>query len=131
MPFPVPQASSVDSALREIAFVTGLRFWLAFGLPVLILSIGRRGVDVHLLRAMILAFILGAFFMAFFFTLIVAFSIPANPRVPGVAAVFMFGLIAAVTLGPILALFVIPLNLLWYRSFRSLRPQLGIFNRSR
>jgi len=39
------------------------------------------------------------------------------------------GLIAAGTLGPILATYAILANLLWYRSLTSLRPQLRIFNR--
>lgn len=131
MPIPAPRPDSLESALNEMAIVTELRLLLAFTLPVLILSIGRRGIDVQLLRAMLLAFILGAALVSAIWLMTVAFPIPVNPRLPGLFAVLLGGLAVAVTDGPVLALFVILANLLWYRSFRSLRPQLRIFNRSR
>jgi hypothetical protein len=129
MPIPAPRPDSLQSALNEIAIVTELRSLFAFSLPVLILSIGRRGVDVHVLRAMLLAFILGAAFVSAIWVMTVVFPIPVNPRLPGLFGVLLGGLVVAVTAGPVLALFVIVANLLWYRSFRSLRPQLRIFNR--
>jgi hypothetical protein len=129
MPIPAPRPDSLQSALNEMAIVTELRSLFAFGLPVLILSIGRRGIDVQLLRAVLVAFILGAALVSAFWLMTVVFPIPINPRLPGLFAVLLGGLVVAVTAGPVLALFVILANLLWYRSFRSLRPQLGIFNR--
>jgi hypothetical protein len=129
MPIPAPRPDSLQSALNEMAIVTELRSLFAFGLPVLILSISRRGIDVQLLRAVLVAFILGATFVSVIWLMTVAFPIPVHPRLPGLLAVLLGGLLVAVTAGPVLALFVILANLLWYRSFRSLRPQLGIFNR--
>jgi hypothetical protein len=129
MPIPAPRPDSLESALNEMAIVTELRSLFVFGLPVLILSIGRRGVDVQLLRAMLVAFILGAALVSAIWLMTVAFPIPINPRLPGLFAVLLGGLVVAVTAGPVLALFVILANLLWYRSFRSMRPQLRIFNR--
>ena len=78
-----------------------------------------------LLRAMMVAFILGAAFLV----VVVAAPLPVTPGVSGILVVFIGGLISAVLGGPVLAAIVILANLLWYRSFRSLRPQLGAFNR--
>ena len=48
--------------------------------------------------------------------------------IPWPLLVIGIGLISAVLQGPILAAFAIVANLLWYRSFTSLRPQLRVFN---
>lgn len=129
MPIPMPAPGSLDAALTEIAFVGLIRSWFMFAVVVVILSIGRQGIDVLLLRAMVVAFILGAAFVGFLLAPVLVFSIPVNPRVPLPVAVIAGGLVWAVILGPIIAIFAALANLLWYRSFRSLRPQLGVFNR--
>jgi hypothetical protein len=131
MPIPAPTPDSLDSALRELALVTELRVLFAFAAIVLILSVGRQGIDVLLLRAMLTAFILGAAFVGFILgaVFLAPFPIPITPRYPWPFAVIAVGLIWAVLLGPPLAVVAALANLLWYRSLRSLRPQLGMFNR--
>ena len=128
-PIPMPAPGSLDAALNEIALVTLIRGWFMFAAVVLILSIGRQGIDVLLLRAMVVAFMLGAAFLGFLLAPALLFPIPVNPRVPWPFVVIAGGLIWAVILGPVITIFAALANLLWYRSFRSLRPQLGIFNR--
>ncbi len=123
--FTLPWSGSLESALTAMLItnlVWGLFTW---GSVVVILSIGRRGIDVLLLRAMLVAFILGVAFLI----VLVVMPLPVTPRVPTLLIVLTAGLIWAVTLGPVLAMFSILANLLWYRSLTSLRPQLGIFNR--
>lgn len=132
MPIPAPSPGSLESALSEMALVTELRYLCTFAAVVVILSLGRQGIDVLLLRAMLVAFILGAAFMAFILgaVFLATFPIPVTPRIPLPLVVIAGGLIWAVLLGPVIAIFAALANLLWYRSFRSLRPQLGIFNRN-
>lgn len=129
MPIPVPPAGSLEAALNEIAVVGLIRTWFMFAAVVVILSIGRQGIDVLLLRAMVVAFILGVVFALFLLAPAFMFQVPLNPRVPWPFAVIASGLIWALILGPVIAIFAAPANLVWYRSFRSLRPQLRIFNR--
>lgn len=128
-PIPMPPAGSLDEALTEIAIVFFIRSWFMFAAVVLILSIGRQGIDLLLLRAMVVAFILGAAFMGLLLSPALFFPIPVNPRIPLPLVVLAGGLMWAVILGPVTAIFAMLANLLWYRSFRSLRPQLRIFNR--
>ena len=123
--FTLPWSGSLESALTAMLIanlIWGLFTWASV---VVILSIGRRGIDVLLLRAMLVAFILGVAFLI----VLVVMPLPVTPRVPALLIVFTAGLISAVTLGPVLAMFSILANLLWYRSLTSLRPQLGVFNR--
>jgi hypothetical protein len=132
IPIPVPNPGSLDVALSELAFVTNMRVLVASAAVVVILSIGRQGIDVLLLRAMLTAFIVGAAFVvlilaAFFF--LFPFPIPITPRLPWPLAILAVGLIWAVLLGPPIAAVAALANLLWYRSLRSLRPQLRVFNR--
>jgi hypothetical protein len=129
--FPPPSTGSLDSGL--IGFLVTNLVWglLSYGAVVVILSVGRQGVDVLLLRAVVVAFIQGAAFMAI---PLIGSSLNATPFqvVPGIVwplVVFAVGLISAVLQGPLLAAFAILANLLWYRSLRSLRPQLPVFNR--
>jgi hypothetical protein len=129
--FPAPATGSVDSAL--IGFLVTNLVWglLTYGAVVVILSLGRQGVDVLLLRAVVVAFIQGAAFMAI---PLIGNSLTATPfqAVPGIVwplAVLVVGFFSALLQGPILFVFAILANLLWYRSFRSLRPQLPILNR--
>jgi hypothetical protein len=123
--FNLPWSGSMESALSAMLIANLLWGLVTYGSVVVILSIGRRGIDVLLLRAMLVAFVLGA---GFFVVLLVT-PLPATSRVPALLIVATAGLIAAGTLGPILATYAILANLLWYRSLTSLRPQLGIFNR--
>ena len=88
-----------------------------------ILSIGRQGIDVILLRSMVAAWIMGAALMA-------PLPIYVFSPVAWLLAIFVAACIWAVTVGPLLAGVAILANLIWYRSFWSLRPQLGIFNRA-
>jgi hypothetical protein len=131
IPIPAPDPGSLEGALSELAIVTEIRFLVAFAAVVVILSLGRQGIDVLLLRAMLAGFIMGATVTGLFLAAIFLgpIPIPVTPSAPWPLAVIVVGLTLAVTLGPFLAIFAALANLLWYRSFRSLRPQLGIFNR--
>jgi len=138
--FPVPSTGSLDSSL--IGFLVTNLVWglLSYGAVVVILSIGRQGVDVLFLRAILVAFIEGAAFIAIPLianlwdttsgtqTLAIG-PFPAVALIPWPLVVIGLGLITAVFQGPILFAFATLANLLWYRSFKSLRPQLPIFNR--
>jgi hypothetical protein len=138
--FPVPTTGSLDSSL--IGFVVTNVVWslLSYGAVVVIVSLGRQGIDVLFLRAILVAFIEGAAFMAI--PLVanlwdVTWGIPSLTHgplpvlalIPWPLVVLGVGLVSAVVQGPILFAFAAVANLLWYRSFRSLRPQLPIFNR--
>jgi hypothetical protein len=129
IPIPAPSPGSLDSALTELAVVTLLRVLLTFVAVVVILSLGRQGIDVLLLRAMLTAFLMGSAVMGLFFVLFVVIPIPVTPRIPWPFVVMLGGLIFAVLLGPVVAVFSALANLLWYRSLRSLRALLGIFSR--
>ena len=130
-PIPMPTLGSLNAALAEIALVLLIRGWGTFAALVVILSLGRQGIDVLLLRAILTAFILGLAFFGFTFgaVFLAPFPIPITPLVPLPIAIIAGGLIYAVTLGPVVFAAATVANLLWYRSFTSLRPQLGIFNR--
>jgi hypothetical protein len=128
VPIPAPGPGSLDSALTELAVVTLLRALFTFFAVVLILSVGRQGIDVLLVRAMLTAFLIGAAVMGLFFVLFEAIPIPIMPRIPWPFVVMVGGLFFAVQLGPVVALVSALANLLWYRSLRSLRAQLGIFS---
>jgi hypothetical protein len=99
-------------------------FWSVFTYVAVavILSIGRQGIDVILLRSMVAAWIMGAALMA---------PVPIYVFSPAawLLAVLVAAFIWSVTVGPLLAGLAILANLLWYRRFWSLRPQLGIFTR--
>jgi hypothetical protein len=120
-----PPADSVSSALDSLSI--GISIWavVTVASAVLILSVGEQGIDVLLLRSMVVAFALAAGFES-----IVPFwlFVPTGTWLLGMLEV---GLKGALFVGPVLTLLVVPLNLLWYRSFRSLRPQLPIFKRRR
>jgi hypothetical protein len=120
----LPAPNSLDSL---IAILIGnlLLALLAFGGVIVILSIGRQGADVLLLRAMVAAFIQGAAGAIF----VAATPFPFTPPFPWALVVFVVGLFWAVTAGPLYAAIAMLANLLWYRSFSSLRPQLPILNR--
>jgi hypothetical protein len=129
IPIPSPSPGSLDSALIELAVVTLLRVLFAFFAVVVILSLGRQGIDLLLLRAMLTAFLIGSAVMALFFDLFVSIPIPVTPRIPWPFVVMLGGLFFAVQLGPVAAVVSALANLLWYRSLRSLKTQLGIFSR--
>jgi hypothetical protein len=131
VPIPAPNPGSLEGALGELAVVTLLRFLFAFGAVVVILSVGHQGIDVLLLRAMLTAFILGAAFVGFILSAVFLAPIPTpvTPNFTWLLAVIRGGLAFAVLVGPVIAVLAALANLLWYRSFRSLRPQLGVFNR--
>jgi hypothetical protein len=124
--FTLPWSGSAESAFFAMVVTKQLWALFTYGSMVVILSIGRRGADVLLLRAMLVAFLMGAAFLVVFVTTPLPFAIP----VPGLLVVLLGGLLAAVTGGPFLAAMAMLANLLWYRSFESLQPQLGIFNRA-
>jgi hypothetical protein len=139
--FPAPMTGSLDSAL--IGFLVTNLVWglLTYGTVVVILSHGRQGVDVLFLRAILVAFIEGAAFIAIPLlanlwdatqaTQSAAIGpVPVVALVPWPLVVLGVGLVSAVFQGPILFAFATLANLLWYRSFKSLRPQLPIFNRA-
>jgi hypothetical protein len=132
IPIPAPDPGSLEGALGELAVVTEIRFLVAFAAVVVILSLGRQGIDVLLLRALLAVFLMGATVAGLFLAALFLgpIPIPVTPRVPWPFAAIAVGLTLAVTLGPVVAIFAAIANLIWYRSLRSLRPQLGVFNRS-
>lgn len=120
----MPPSNSVGSALDSLGI--GIETWafITVASAVVILSVGRQGIDVLLLRSMVVAFFLGAGLASIF--PIWFFSVGR-----WLVAMLEVGLEWALVGGPILTLFALLMNLLWYRSLYSLRPQLGIFNRRR
>ena len=120
--FSLPASGSLESALSEMALANQLWFLFTYGVVVVILSVGRQGIDVLVVRAALVAFVLGAGFIGL--TPLVIFTIPQ-----WLLAAVLAGLVFAVVVGPVLALLAALANLLWYRSLASLRPQLRIFNR--
>jgi hypothetical protein len=130
-PIPAPSPGSLDSALTELAVVTLMRVLFTFFAVVVILSLGRQGIDVLLLRAMLTAFLIGLAVMGLIFgaVFLAPIPIPVTPRVPWPFVVMLGGLIFAVLLGPVVAVGSALANLLWYRSLRSLGAQLGIYSR--
>jgi hypothetical protein len=133
--FPV----SLDSGLIGMMVANLVWALFSYGAVVVILSLGRQGVDVLFLRAILVAFIQGAAFVAI--PLVSNFwdatqstqpvtlgPFPVIALIPWPLLMIGIGLISAVLQGPILAAFAIVANLLWYRSFNSLRPQMRIFN---
>jgi hypothetical protein len=130
IPIPAPQANSLEMALGELAFAYQVHVLAPIAAAVLILSVGRQGLDVLLLRAMVVEFMLGAAFLLrilspFFFDNI---SNPGHPLVPWPIVIIGGGLVGAGLIGPVVALVAVLANLLWYRSLKSLRPQVGILN---
>jgi hypothetical protein len=138
--FPPPATGSLNSSV--IAYLVTNLVWglLTHGAVVVILSLGRQGVDVLFLRAVLVAFIEGAALIAI--PLVASLwdatratqsaaigPFPLVTLIPWPLVVLGVGLISAVFQGPILFALATLANLLWYRSFRSLRPQLPIFNR--
>jgi hypothetical protein len=121
--FTIPGSGSLESTLTELMVVNQLWILLTYGSVVLILSVGRQGIDVLLLRSVVVGFILGVAFIGVTPLVIV-------PARTWLLVVFASGAIWAVLIGPVLALLALLANLVWYHSFRSLRPQLPIFNRS-
>lgn len=124
LPIPAPEASSAAQAVSMALVALALWQLAVFGSMVLCLSIARQGIDVLLLRSMVVGAIYGG-------TLLGTLPLDLFPGPRGYQLIGELTLGGAVTTGPILALLALALNLIWYRSFRSLRPQLPIFNRSR
>jgi hypothetical protein len=129
IPIPAPSPGSLDSALTELAVVTLLRVLFTFVALVVILSLGRQGIDVLLLRAMLTAFLMGSAVTGLIVGAVFSIPVPVTHRIPWPFVVMLGGLIFAVLLGPVVAVVSALANLLWYRSLRSLRAQLGIFSR--
>ena len=138
--FPTPATGSLDSNLIGFLVINVVWGLFTYGAVVVIVSLGRQGIDVLFLRAMLVAFIEGAAFIAI--PLVANLwdvtratqsaaigQFPVMALIPWPLVVLGVGLISAVFQGPILFAFATLANLLWFRSFRSLRPQLPIFNR--
>lgn len=119
----VQVAGSINQALTELAVANLLWVLFSYGCVVVIVSVGRQGLDVLLMRSIVVGFILGA--GIFGVRLLAVFS-DSN----GLIALLVSGLVWAVTVGPHLFVMAMLANLLLYRSLRSLRPQLGVFNRA-
>jgi hypothetical protein len=129
VPVPGPNPGSFDAALNELAVAIVVRALVTFGAMVLILSVGRQGIDLLVLRAMLTAFLYGAAIVALFISAVVQLPIPVTSHVSWATAMIGVGLIVAVAYGPILVVPAAIANLVWYRSFRSLRAQLPVFIR--
>jgi hypothetical protein len=116
-------SGSVAATLTEIRLTGVLWTLFTYVAVAVILSIGRQGIDVILIRSFVVGFVMGAALMAavplYIFSVFTWFL-----------AIFVGAGIWAVATGPILAGMAILANLLWYRSFWSLRPQMRIFNRA-
>lgn len=126
-PHPGIPTDSLDTAMQELAISLLIRTWGTLIAVFLILSIGRRAIDVQLLRSMIVAFVLGFVFSLAFTYLFLGLSLlglRGTSRIPPIVLPFIGGAIWAVTLGPVIAIAATLANLLWYRSFRSLKPWL-------
>lgn len=127
MPLPAPSPGSTEDALTEVGILFLLRFLLPFVAVVLILSFGRQGLDVLLMRGLLATFLIGAevtgLFLAELFSAPIAIPVELSSRWP--LAVMLVGLILAITAGPVVTLIAALANLLWYRSLRSLRAQFG------
>ena len=117
-------ATTVEGALNQLGISILIWTSLTFLTLVLVLSVGRQGIDVLLVRSMIVAFVIGVGFFILLPLWYFSFG-------KWLLVTLMAGGTFAVLYGPILALFAAVANLLWYRSLRSLRPQLGIFHRRR
>jgi hypothetical protein len=127
----VPSPESLDAAVTELLVVLALRVLLPFVAAVLILSLGRQGMDVLFLRALLTCFLMGATIVALILWAIFSLPIPLpiEPRLPGPFEVILGGLLVATLLGPTVTFVAALANLLWYRSLRSLRAQLGLISR--
>ncbi len=126
-PYPGIPTDSLDFAMSELAISVLIRTLGTFIAVFLILSIGRRAIDIQLLRSVIVAFVLGfVFFLAFTYLLLglSLFGLRGTSSVPPNALPFIGGAAWGVTLGPLIAIAATLANLLWYRSFRSLKPWL-------
>ena len=122
VPIDVPAVGSLDQALKQLAITTLLWQIFSYGTVVVILSIGRRGVDVMLLRSMVVAFLMGVAFLAL---------TPLGAIVTGgtwVLWLLAFGLVWVVIVGPVFAVWATLMNLVWYRDTHSMRPQLGFLS---
>lgn len=117
-----PSGGRLAASLGEITVANLLWSVFTYVAVAVILSIGRQGIDVILLRSVVAAWIMGA-------ALIAPIPIYVFSPAAWLLAVLVGAFIWSVTVGPLLAGLAIPANLLWYRSFWSLRPQLGIFTR--
>jgi hypothetical protein len=139
--FPPPPTGSLDSSVIGFLVINLVWGLLSYGAVVMILSLGRQGVDVLFLRAILVAFIEAAAFIAI--PLIANLwdttsgtqplaigPFPVMALIPWPLVVIGLGLVSAMFQGPILFAFATLANLLWYRSFKSLRPQLPVFNRA-
>ncbi len=116
--FNLPLVGPLSSALTQVLVTQLLWFVFSYGMVILILSIGRRGVDVMLLRAMLVAFFHGVAFIA---------MTPLNQLVESWVywlTLLLTALAWVVLVGPIFAVWATVANLIWYRSVTSLRPQL-------
>ena len=120
LPFSDGSAAATLTEMRLAGILWTLFTYVAVAV---IISIGRQGIDAILIRSFVVGFVMGAALMAV--VPIYVFSI-----FTWFLAIFVAACIWAVTTGPLLAGMAILANLLWYRSFWSLRPQLGIFNRA-
>lgn len=120
--FTLPYTRSLESAVSGMFIANAVYALLNFFLVVLILSVGRQGIDVLLLRCLLAGFLIGLGY----FPWVLWYLIP-GPKL--VLVMFMWGLTFAVGYGVVFAPFAALANLLWYRSLRALRPQLPIFNR--
>jgi hypothetical protein len=126
-PYPAIPTDSFNVAMSELAISLFIRTWGTFIAVFLILSIGRRAIDIQLLRSVIVAFVLGfVFFLAFtyLFLGLSLLGVRGASRVPPIVLPFLGGATWGVTLGPVIAIAATLANLLWYRSFRSLKPWL-------
>jgi hypothetical protein len=131
MPLPAPSAGSLEGALTELALLVLLRVLLPFVAVVLILSVGRQGLDVLLLRGLLTAFLMGAALIGLFLGAVFfgPIPVPVELSIPWPFAVTLGGLLLATLFGPTVTFVAALANLLWYRSLRSLRAQFGRISR--
>jgi hypothetical protein len=129
IPIPMPPATSLEMALSEANSVLSFHFWAPIIAAVLILSVRRQGIDVLLLRAVVVEFIYGATFLSLIVGALVSIHIPITPRVPWPVVVVAGALIWAVAIGLFVGVVAALANVLWFRTFNTLRPQLRLRRR--
>jgi hypothetical protein len=123
-PYPALPADSVDFAVQELVVSLLIRTWGTFMVVSLILSVGRRPIDIQLARSMIVAFVFGFVFGLGFVAIFLGFQIPTHSQLPVILLPVLEGAIFAVTLGPAIFVAATLANLLWYRSLSAMKPWL-------
>lgn len=114
----LPAIVPLQTAVVQILLSNFLWLLFSYGTIVAILSLGRHGVDVMVLRGMAVAFWLG----------VALFALPPLDAFQagwsGVLVMLVSGLVWAALAGPIFGVYASLANVIWYRGAHQLRPQI-------